>query len=76
LAKLSYSERALNHLERLTDFLIDKSPATAAAAGACPALAGIPENSPIDIAKISRIEGRVHPEDQAIRPSPITSQPK
>ena len=39
-------------------------------------LAGIPENSPIDIAKISRIEGRVHPEDQAIRPSPITSQPK
>jgi len=41
-----------------------------------PRLTGIPENSPIDIAKIPRIEGHVHPEDQAIRPSPITSQPK
>jgi plasmid stabilization system protein ParE len=30
LAKLSYSEQAFNDLERLTDFLIDKDPATAA----------------------------------------------
>jgi hypothetical protein len=50
--------------------------ASAVPADACPALVGILENSLIDIAKISRIEGRVHPEDQAIRPSPITSQPK
>lgn len=31
MAKLSYSEQALDDLERLTDFLIDKDPATAAA---------------------------------------------
>jgi len=30
LAKLSYSEQALNDLERLTDFLIDKDPAKTA----------------------------------------------
>jgi addiction module RelE/StbE family toxin len=30
LAKLSYSEQALNDLERLTDFLVDKDPAAAA----------------------------------------------
>jgi plasmid stabilization system protein ParE len=29
LAKLSYSERALDGLKRLTDFLIDKYPAVA-----------------------------------------------